>query len=129
MVPVSLLGEDIMGLPDIIKDAYIEARKSISWKCYTACELVCRKILMHVAVEKGSSEGESFASYIDDMIKNGCITAMMKKWVDEIRNNGNDATHQINPPDRERANQTLEFTALLLKNVYETEYRMKPHAT
>ena len=88
--------------------------------------LVCRKILMNVAVEKGASEGKTFVDYIDHMVKTGHITVTMKKWVDKIRENGNDATHEIPSPDFITAWTTLEFTALLLKNVYETVYRMKP---
>ena len=88
--------------------------------------LVCRKILMNVAVEKGASEGETFVKYIEHMIETGHITVTMRDWVDKIRDNGNDATHEIPPPDFTTACTTLEFTALLLKNVYETAYRMKP---
>ena len=62
--------------------------------------------------------------YIDYMIKTGHITVTMKEWVDKIRDNGNVATHEIPPPNSEKANTTLAFTALLLKNVYETKYRM-----
>ena len=124
ITPTPLLGEDVQGLPDEIKSAYLEARKSISSKCYTACELMCRKILMNVAVEKGAGEGEGFAQYVDYMSKEGHITNMMKEWVDEIKNNGNEATHKINPPDSERTNNTLTFTSLLLRNVYETAHLM-----
>ena len=126
IVPTPLLGEGINGLPETIQNAYVEARKSISSQSYTACVLVCRKILMNVAVEKGASEGETFAKYIDHMIATGHITVTMKEWVDKIRDNGNDATHEIPPPDSKIACTTLEFTALLLKNVYETAYRLKP---
>ena len=124
ITPTPLLGDDIKGLEDPIKDAYLEARKSISSKSYTACVLMCRKILMNVAVEKGASQGEAFTEYIDYMIKTGYITVTMKGWVDKIRDNGNNATHEIPSPDSEKANTTLAFTALLLKNVYEAEYRM-----
>ena len=124
ITPTPLLGEDIKGLESPIKDAYLEARKSISSKSYTACVLMCRKILMNVAVEKGASQGESFMEYIDYMIKTGHITVTMKEWVNKIRNNGNVATHEIPSPNSEKANTTLAFTALLLKNVYETKYRM-----
>ena len=105
---------------------YAEARKSISSESYTACVLVCRKILMNVAVGKGAPKGDTFTRYIDYLVQTGYITVTMKEWVDKIRDNGNDATHEIPPPDSEKAGTTLEFTVLLLKNVYETAYRMKP---
>ena len=123
--PSPLRGEDIRGLPETIKSVYMEARKSFSSDCHTACELLCRKILMNVAVERGAPEGKGFAQYIDYMSEEGHVTNAMKPWIKKIKDNGNEATHKINPPDFERANTTLEFTILLLKNVYETAYRMK----
>ena len=126
VVPTPLLGENIKGLPDTIRNAYVEARKSISSESYTACVLVCRKILMNVAVGKGAPKGDTFTRYIDYLVQTGYITVTMKEWVDKIRDNGNDATHEIPPPDSKKAGTTLEFTVLLLKNVYETAYRMKP---
>ena len=129
VVPEPLLGYDIEGLPELIKNAYLEARKSFSSESYTACELMCRKILMNIAVQKEALEGETFAYYIDYMIKEGYVTGPMKPWVKQIKDNGNEATHTINAPDYERAKTTFEFTALLLQIVYETAYRMKPDST
>jgi hypothetical protein len=54
-------GESVRGLPEGIEAAYREARNFMSFHAYTSCELICRKILMHVAVEKHAAEGESFA--------------------------------------------------------------------
>lgn len=124
VVPVSLLGENIKGLPDTIKGAYIEARRSITSESYTACELMCRKILMNVAVEKGAEKGLGFTSYVDYLIKHNYVTTMMK-WVDQIRKNGNEAAHEIHAPDSERADITFRFTMLFLRNVYEAEAIMK----
>ena len=123
--PEPLLGEDVKGLLETIQKVYIEARKSISSKSYTACELLCRKILMNVAVEKGAPEEKGFAQYIDYMSEEGHVTNTMKPWIKKIKNNGNEATHKINPSNFKGANTTLRFTILLLKNVYETEYYMK----
>ena len=53
--PEPLLGDDVKGLPETIQHAYTEARKTFSFECYTACNLLCRKILMNVAVDKGGS--------------------------------------------------------------------------
>ena len=124
ITPPPLLGEDVEGLPDKIQSAYMEARKSFSHECYVACELMCRKILMNVAVEKGAVEGDGFAQYVDYMSKEGHITKSMRQWVVQIKNNGNESTHKINPPNLERTKTTLTFTSLLLKNVYETAYLM-----
>jgi hypothetical protein len=119
--PGARFGPGIDGLPADVAAAYDEARDSMSVSAYTGAELVCRKILMHVAVEKGAAEGDTFASYITHLQSIGYITPPMKPWVDQIRVIGNAATHELSPPDRKRAESTVMFTAELLRLVYEMD--------
>ena len=122
LYPGTLFGPIIEGLPKNVGEAYQEARSCMSVSAYTACELLCRKILMHVAVEKGAKEGESFSEYLTFLAYQGYITPPMKKWVDLIRQHGNKAAHLLEPPDRTRAESTLMFTAELLRLIYEMEH-------
>ncbi len=92
---------------------------------FTATELLCRKILMHVAADKGANPGEPFAAYLDFLEKAGYVTPPMKGWVDLIRRHGNLAAHELPAPDQQRAESTLMFTAELLRLVYEMEYMAK----
>jgi len=126
--PGSLFGPQIKGLPTDIAEAYEEARRSISVAAFTGAELVCRKILMYVAVEKAAKEGETFASYLDHLQSAGYITPPMKGWVDLIRQHGNIAAHELQTPDRKRAENTLMFTAQLLRIVYEMEHLGKQYS-
>ena len=114
-------GPKIDGLPTDVAAAYGEARRCMQVTAYTAAELICRKILMHVAVDKGAPEGESFANYLSFLESKGYITPPMKGWVDLIRKSGNDATHRIAAPARESAESNVMFTAELLRLVYEME--------
>lgn len=120
--PGSSFGPSIEGLPKEVSDAYDEARNCFSVNSFTAVELLCRKILMHVAVDKGATEGESFATYLTFLETAGYITPPMKAWVDLIRRHGNDSTHKIAAPDKERAQGTLMFTAELLRIIYEMDF-------
>jgi len=120
--PGSKAGPALEGLPAEIAAAYEEARTCLGASANIACELVCRKILMHVAVEKGAKEGEPFASYITHLEQAGYVTPPMKPWVEQIRKIGNAATHKLETPDRTRAESALMFTAELLRLVYEMEY-------
>ena len=126
ITPTPFLGDDVQGLEDPIKGAYLEARKSLSSKSYTACVLMCRKILMNVAVNKDAPQKKQFIDYVNYLVEKGHITPTMQVWVDKIREIGNEATHEIPPPDDEKANTALTFTALLLRNVYETAHLLKP---
>jgi len=120
--PGVLFGPNIEGLSTDVSNAYKEARKCMSFNAFTSCELICRKILMHIAVEKGAKEGEIFAGYITYLETLGYVTPPMKKWVELIREHGNKATHALEAPDKERAESTLMFTAELLRLIYEMEH-------
>lgn len=126
--PGSLVGPIIEGLPQNVLDAYKETRRCMSVNAYTACELLCRNILMHTAVEKGAKEGESFADYLTYLEGQGYVTPPMKSWVDLIRQHGNKAAHLLEKPDRKRAESTLMFTAELLRLIYEMEHLGKQYA-
>ena len=120
-------GPNIEGLPDNILEAYKEARSCMSVNAFTSCELICRKILMHVAVEKGANEGDSFINYLSYLEGKGFITPPMKNWVDLIRQHGNKATHLLESPDKKRAESTIMFTAELLRLIYEMEHISKKY--
>ena len=125
MFPGMCFGPNIEGLPDLVSKAYQEARDCISSNAFTACEFICRKILMHVAVEKGAKEKETFSSYLTFLSEKGYITPPMAEWVDLIRQHGGKATHLIEQPDAKRAECTLMFTAELLRLIYEMEHLAK----
>jgi hypothetical protein len=91
----------------------------VAVSAFTASELICRKILMHVGVEKGAKEGLQFAEYLGHLEAAGYVTPPMKPWVDLIRRHGNQATHRLDPVTRDRAEGTLMFTAELLRLTYE----------
>jgi hypothetical protein len=121
VIPQSKQGVSVEGLPEEVKLAYEEARKCFSVSAFTSCELICRKILMHVACHKGDSEGKKFVEYIDYLKIQGYITRPMEGWVGIIRQHGNDTIHELKAPEKERAESTLMFTGHLLKSIYEME--------
>jgi hypothetical protein len=123
--PGAPFGPEVQGLPQDVKDSYSEARRCMEVNAFTAAELICRKILMHVAVDKGAKEGESFASYLSYLETEGYVTPPMKEWVDLIRQHGNKSTHKLDSPEKERAESTVMFTAELLRLVYEMAFMAK----
>lgn len=122
IIPTLPFGPKIAGLPAAVSAAYEEARECMAVAAYTSAEGTCRKILMHVAADKGAGENLSFAQYISYLEKQGFVTPPMKPWVDLIRKHGNAANHELEPPDMERAESTVMFTAQLLRSVYEMDY-------
>ena len=122
VIPGHLFGPDIKGLPEEVEKAYDEARQCMKVNACTAAELICRKLLMYIAVQKGADEGKSFTSYLTFLEKEGYVTPPMKSWVELIRKHGNQATHRLDSPGKERAEGTVMFTAELLRLVYEMEF-------
>ena len=116
-------GEDVQGLPHDTMLCYTEARICATALCYTACEQMCRKVLIHVAVDQGAKNGLNFVQYLDFLLQEGHISKNMEKWVTLIRDHGNKAAHRLDPVDKDRALNTLYFTESLLKIIYEVPYR------
>lgn len=129
LAPSSIPGEDVDGLPTDVQSAYGEARSCLGAGAFTAGELMCRKILMHIAVDKGALEGKTFAEYLTHLESAGYLTATMKPWVDQIRQNGNISTHEIPAASKDRAFATLAFTTQLLRLVYEMAHRASQFTT
>lgn len=120
--PTKKFGDHLQGLPGNIEEAYDEAGNCFSVKAYSACTLICRKILMQIAVDKGDTTNKKFVEYIDYLKNEGYITRVMSDWVNKIREAGNESTHEIPAASEEKAKSILLFTVQLLRNVYEMKF-------
>lgn len=118
-VPAAHFAEAVDHLPDDVETLYEEARRAVAQGAPNAAALACRKILMHVGVQKGAPEGKSFLSYVNYLSDNGYVPPDARDWIDEIREHGNDANHEIDLISAGEAETTVEFTAMMLRVVYE----------
>jgi len=118
--PVAPAGRSISGLPADIDTAWREARISHAVGAYTASEIMCRKILMHIAVDVAkSAPGRSFVEYVDDLEREGYIMKGLKDTVDLIRKRGNVANHELPATTEQESVVTLVITEHLLEGIYE----------
>ncbi|MBI4299338.1 MAG: DUF4145 domain-containing protein [Chloroflexi bacterium] len=108
----------IAKLPKEVEVAYEEARGSLSVNAFTGSVMLCRKILMNVAVSKGADEGLQFAPYVEWLMKEGYVPKGSDGWLRYIKDRGNEANHQIVPMNSDDARGVLSFTEQLLRNVY-----------
>jgi hypothetical protein len=118
-IPGRKPGEAVEHLPEDVAVLYDEARWCMSVGAFTGAVLLGRKLLMHVAVAQGAEENKSFKHYVGYLSDQGVVTLGMQDWVDEIRELGNDANHEIVVMSRQQAEELLTFVAMLLKVVYE----------
>jgi hypothetical protein len=58
--PSPALGNSVLHVPEMLNALHEEARRSTAQNCFTGAVLLCRKILMHIAVEKSAKEKLSF---------------------------------------------------------------------
>ena len=124
-LPNSKQGRNIRGLSPHVKEIYDEIRNVTGVNAYRASDMLCRKVLMHIAVEEDAEEGKSFSYYVDYLVEKQIISQKMKKWVDKIRIYGNEQTHEIKELDLESSKKTLQFTIQLLITIYEMNYLME----
>jgi hypothetical protein len=113
-------GESVKNVDDAMLNAiYEEARRAISAGCDTAAVLCCRKLLMHLAVAKGAEKNDTFKNYVDFLANKNHVPATCKDWIDQIRDTGNEANHEIKMMKREDAEHLVSFCEMLLKITYE----------
>lgn len=119
-------GNEILGIEDYrINKLYDEARRCIGIGAPTSAILACRKLLMHIAVEKGAKENLKFIEYVEYLSEKGYIPPDSKEWVDEIREKGNEATHEIVIMSDVDAKDLLQLTEMLLKIIYQFPSEIK----
>ena len=117
--PSPSLGNSVNFVPEDLNKLYEEARRCTGENCYTAAVLLCRKMLMNIAVSQGAKEGLKFIDYVNYLSDNGYIPPNGKHWVDHIRKKGNEATHEIALMKENDAKELIAFIEMLLRFIYE----------
>lgn len=122
-------GATVDALPPDVATLYDEGRRCMSVSAYTTAVMACRKLLMHIAVEKGAKENQNFREYVTWLVDNHYVPPGGGGWADQIRGQGNHANHEIDLIDKHTAEQITSFVELLLKFVYEMPARVGIAAT
>ena len=117
--PSPALGNAVQHVPDDLNELYEEARRCTGERCYTGAVLLCRKMLMNIAVAQGAKEGLRFTEYVAYLSGNGYTPPNGKQWVDHIRKKGNEATHEISVMKEDDAKDLIVFIEMLLRFIYE----------
>jgi hypothetical protein len=133
-VPGSLPGATVEHLPEAVDRLYAEARSAMAAGAPTVAVLGFRKLLMHVAVEKGAEPGLSFQKYVTYLDvtyldENPHLPVGAKEWVDHIRKRSNEANHEIVMMKPDDAQELLVFSDMLLRLVYEFPKRLPKRET
>jgi Domain of unknown function (DUF4145) len=119
-VPAVRMGAHVPGITDPeVQRAYDEARDCTAAGAYTASVLICRKILMNLAVQHGAKPGLNFTEYVTYLEQARYVPPNGLAWVDKIRQKGNEATHELPQITQPDAAQIMRFVEMLLRFSYE----------
>jgi hypothetical protein len=114
-------------LPEADALVWEEVRTCLGSGAFMAAVMLCRKLLLHIAVENGLPEsndkgfGPGFKECVVHLESVGVITKQMLAWVEPIKDVGNTATHKIAAITEEEAYQVATFTEQLLVLAYELQ--------
>lgn len=124
--PGVAFGDAVDGIDDeSVKDLYEEARNCASVNAYTATAMACRKVLMNIAVAKGAEENQRFVQYVQYLASNHYIPPDGEKWVEHIKDKGNEANHEIQIVAKKDAEELIYFTEMLLSFIYAVPARFR----
>lgn len=98
---------------------YDEARDCAGAGAHTAAVMLCRTILMHLAVAHGADKNNTFQYYVGFLSDKGYVPPNGKAWVDLIRSKGGEAVHDIRVMTQADSEPIIRFTEMLLRFVYE----------
>jgi hypothetical protein len=124
--PGAPFGNAVASTPKDVAALYAEARSCMTVNSFTSAVLTCRKLLMHIAVEKGAEPSKTFLEYVEYLAQKGYVPPDGKGWVDYIRTKGNEANHEIKIMPTEDASNLITFSEMLLKFVYEFPAKVQP---
>lgn len=125
VAPAAMPFRAIRGLEASVAEAWTEVRAVLAVRAWTAGVMLCRKIILHVAVanelpaKDKAGRAPSFDQAVKHLVTAGLITPPMKPWVDHIRKVGNGANHELDPITPESAGRVATFTEQLLILAYE----------
>ena len=97
---------------------YDEARMALSRRSPSCAVLMFRKLLMHVAVERGAEHGLKFIQYATYLKENHVVGEPQHALLDRIKQEGNQENHEITRATTEEAQDLLRLTTLLIQSVY-----------
>lgn len=80
--------------------------------------MLCRKLIMHVAVEKGAAKNQTFKAYVDHLVKTHILSKECEEFAHHVRDLGNDANHELDATSPEEAKEMIDFLTMLCLSVY-----------
>jgi hypothetical protein len=113
--------------PPDVGHYWVEARRSIEGKNWTAAALMARSAVQLVVRAHGA-KGKNLKEEIDDLAARALILPIMKEWAHEVRELGNEGTHPqpgTTGTNEKDAKDVVEFLSFLMTVMYNLPNRLK----
>ena len=104
----------------LIVTLYDEARYALSQGAASCAVLMFRKLLMHIAVERGAARGLKFVQYCEHLKTTNVVGTPMHGLLARIKDGGNEENHEVVRATRDKGTDLLNLVTLLIKSVYFT---------
>lgn len=117
--PFCKYGKEIKKLPSSVGLLYEEIRDCYASGAFTAISLLGRKLLMHIGVQEGAEKDKNFVYYVDYINDKGFVPKKSKQLLDFLRQQGNEANHDVVIFKKEDAEKLISFIELILLFIYE----------
>lgn len=115
--------------PDDVGHYWVEARRSIEGKNWTAAALMARSAVQLVA-RKHDAKGNNIKEEIDDLAAKGLLLPVMKDWAHEVRVLANEGTHPkpgSKGTNEKDAKDVVEFLSFLMTVMYNLPDQIKEY--
>lgn len=106
--------------PEDVGTYWLEARRSVEGKNWTAAALMARSAIQLVG-RKHDAKGKNLKEEIDDLADKGLLIPIMKEWAHEVRVLANDGTHPepgSKGTSEKDAKDVVEFLSFLMTVIY-----------
>jgi hypothetical protein len=117
--------------PDDVGNYWVEARRSIEGKNWTAAALMARSAIQLVARKHGAV-GTNLKSEIDDLTSKGKILPVMQEWAHEVRELANEGTHPkpgTTGTGEKDAKDVVEYLSFLMRVMYDMPHQIQQYRT
>jgi Domain of unknown function (DUF4145) len=106
--------------PPDVGNYWVEVRRSIEGKNWTAAALMARSAIQLIA-RYHKAPGKTLKEEIDDLATKGLILPVMQEWAHEVRELGNEGTHPMpgsTGTKEKNAKDVVEFLGFLMTVLY-----------
>jgi hypothetical protein len=108
---------------------WIEARRSLEGKNWTAAALMARSAVQLVARAHGA-KGKNLKEEIDDLAAKGKLLPVMQEWAHEVRELGNEGTHPkpgTAGTNEKDAKDVVEYLGFLMQVLYDLPHQIEQY--